>query len=163
MKHLTETDLIRLRGGELSPDERVEADRHLADCQECTRLLADLAAAWATLGEWQVSTEGRDVGPAVFAAVDRERVAPPRRLVIHPWRVGRAAAAILLAVGLGHAAGRFVTAPATSAPSLTSHHVTDETAAELLALHAFELPSATGFSLTLLEPTDEGATEEEPS
>jgi anti-sigma factor RsiW len=130
----TETELIRLVGGELSPPQADELRTHVAHCPKCTRALAAVQSTWDVLGQWQVDAPQRDLAGAVLRAASR-----PRAL---PWP--RIAAAILAAAGAGLLAGR--TAPLTEpAP----HAVSDEQLVEHLGLDALADPSVSLTQLVL--------------
>lgn len=96
MSHLDEGQLTLLLDGELSPEERAEAERHLAGCADCRRLyqeVRDLAGEADRL----VAT----VEPAVRPAPALQPSAPRPRRAWERWRPLAWAATLVLAAGLG--------------------------------------------------------------
>jgi len=81
--------LSAMLDGEADPSEIEACLRHLESCPACSLYRDQLDASRAILREWPEET---------FAAASRTRMSPDRRLA--------AAAAILLALGLGFLAGR---------------------------------------------------------
>jgi anti-sigma factor RsiW len=134
----TETELIRLVGGELSAARADELRQHLAHCRRCAAALAAIQSTWDVLGQWQVEPPQGNLTAAVLRAASR-----PRPM---PWL--RIAAAILMAAGAGLLAGR--TAPLSAASPQT---VSDAQLVEQLGLDALADPAV---SLTqLILETDE--------
>ncbi|MBK8002907.1 MAG: zf-HC2 domain-containing protein [Gemmatimonadetes bacterium] len=96
MSHLDEGQLTLLLDGELSPEARAEAERHLAGCADCRRLyqeVRDLAGEADRL----VAT----VEPAVRPAPAVQPSAPRPRRAWERWRPLAWAATLVLAAGLG--------------------------------------------------------------
>ncbi len=97
--------------GGLEPDERVELERHLAECEKCRRDLRWLAPAVSSLGESVERLEPppslrRDLMEAVRNEAGRSRPAAtpdrPRRFggfLLRP-AIGLAAVALIVAVGV---------------------------------------------------------------
>ena len=72
---------------ELSPEEMEGVAVHLGECQECTRLSAELAARAKRVGVWMEALPS----PAPLAGM--EWVAPaPKRAAVRRWWIGLAAA-----------------------------------------------------------------------
>ena len=105
MKHVTDLQLIELAGGRLSAEERAEVDSHVTVCQRCRAELEQFERTWQQMGEWQVEADERDLAGIVEASARERAKRMPQRLI---WNLGlaRAAAAIVLAVIIGHGVGR---------------------------------------------------------
>jgi anti-sigma factor RsiW len=63
--------------GELPDGRRVRLERHMGDCPECERLLAELRAVVQGLGRLSAPTGGAGSGAAAIAAVVRGRLDEP--------------------------------------------------------------------------------------
>jgi anti-sigma factor RsiW len=63
--------------GELAGGGRVRLERHMGDCPECERLLAELRAVVQGLGRLSAPTGGAGPGAAAIAAVVRGRLNEP--------------------------------------------------------------------------------------
>jgi anti-sigma factor RsiW len=91
-----ETRLIKFMADELPPAERELIVQHLPRCSDCRGRLAEMQAVYTGLGDWEVVPPPRDLSAAILA-----RAATGTRW----WGWQRMAAAVLLAVGAGVAAG----------------------------------------------------------
>ena len=164
MRHVREADLLAFASGELSDARHREIEAHVSACAACRRARAETASVQDLLGEWDVDAADRDAWPAIerrLGAAASARV--PRRWHVVA-RMSRIAAAVMLGIGLGHAAGRLTwtggtlelaaTMPA-SALSAIEHAAADE-----LALYVLESPSSAGLFKTVLELTDASRGEE---
>lgn len=164
MGHVREADILALVSGELSDARHREIEAHVSACAACRRVRAETASVHGLLGEWGVDVADRDVWPAI----ERRLGAPTSVRVPRRWhvvaRMSRIAAAVMLGVGLGHAAGRltwtrgaveFAATMPASALSAIEHAAADE-----LALYVLESPSSAGLFRTVLELTDASRGEE---
>jgi hypothetical protein len=138
------------------PDEdRRSIEAHLEACESCRALYDELAADRRLLGEWDVDAFGRDLWPAIEDRLDETRPV----LVRSPWSraapIMRVAAAIAIAVGLGHAAGRF-SRPGV-APEEAWPAATEEEVAATLGLHVFESPVPAGLYTAVFGVGDAGS------
>ncbi len=136
MDHLTDRQLLALVQGELVPEEAQTA--HIQDCATCQQRLAALKSVWGHLGAWSPPPPPQDLETRLLAALP---VRPP----VHQgqWlRSLRVAAALLLAAGIGHAAGRLAWRPAVANPA--------DADAAAAALHLDDFSTAT----TLLAAID---------
>ena len=140
MEHLKDIELMEWAAGRAPAEERAAAEAHLAACPECQGRLDAARQTWQVLGQWQV-TAGRDLADSVLDAAGRQTQLPP----VPVWRrvaspVLRAAAAILLAAGIGHAAGRWAWPRLAGSPPIVAE--ADELAAakalslDVLAQHS---------------------------
>ncbi len=146
MQHLTEAQLLELIGGHLRPDDRTAAEDHLAACESCSRLHQQLLQTWNALGPWEVIPPGRDLSERIIvAAGSRGTPRCPsvwRRLTLVALQ---AAASIVLAVGIGYAAGRSY----RPEPPATARNMEQQAAASLY-LDTFESGTPAGLSELVL-------------
>ena len=171
MSHIADAELTELASDMLPPDRRAAVQAHLVDCEPCRDRYGAVAQTWRLLGEWQAPERERDLAPAVVDAARREHAAPR---AAGAWRRAlpalRTAAAVLVSIGIGHAAGRLAARPATPAADRTPVAVgvvrpteddaTSQTAAaaradaeaadESLSLDVFESGSPAGMAEALL-------------
>jgi anti-sigma factor RsiW len=126
MRHVRQTDLIRLAANELAEPRRAEVEDHLAACPACQTLYQRQVAMWRALGDWAPEVGQGDL----VTGIDRKLSEP--RVIRHPFwagvqRFSRVAAAIVVGVGAGYWA-TFTWPPArTSQPAVTP--AADESAA----------------------------------
>ncbi len=121
MKHLSELELVLWASGQVPAGNRPELARHIEQCPECAARARELTQSWALLGQWTPQAPEVDLTAAVLAQVRQEArshtvVVPLRRWV---WPMTKLAAAVALAAGVGHTAGRLSwqpPAPINSAP-----------------------------------------------
>jgi len=160
MPHVTDSELIKYVAGELAQPQRARVDEHVGACRSCRDRQRQISQAWELLGDWQVKPLEADLADAVSVAVRREREAGARQPT--GWRRAsvllRAAAAILVAVGLGHLAARW-TAPSPSGPVTSSvDRLAQPIDADSIPLGVLELGSATGWAELILNdvvPSDQ--------
>ena len=170
MSHIADADLIELASGSLPPERRAAVEAHLAGCAPCRDRCEDAAHTWRLLGEWRAPERQRDLAPAVVEAARREQAAA--RAASGWRRARRMAAAVLLSIGIGHAAGRLAARPAPPAAdrapaaveAASGDDAASQTAAaaaaadESLSLGVFEHGSPAGMAEALLgtrEPAKE--------
>jgi hypothetical protein len=103
MTHLTErlSDYI---DGSLSPSEREEVERHLAECEECANTLADLRGVVARVQALNDRPPAGDLWPGIAAFIGEGEVVRPikrsRRVVFTvPQLLAAAIALMLLSAG----------------------------------------------------------------
>jgi anti-sigma factor RsiW len=103
MTHLTErlSDYI---DGSLSPSEREEVERHLAECEECSNTLADLRGVVARVQALNDRPPAGDLWPGIAAFIGEGEVVRPlkrsRRVVFTvPQLLAAAIALMLLSAG----------------------------------------------------------------
>ncbi len=150
MSHVSESNLIKLAGGELSDGQRREIEDHLKSCRECRAAFEEHQAIRAALRQWQVDAGSRDLWPAID-----ERLNDWQMVIIRPdWtkvtRVSRVAAAIALGVGLGYGGARFA-ASGAAGPQPVLPTVSAEEALGTLGFYVVESPSATGLFTTVFD------------
>ena len=139
MDHLTDSQLLAHSQSVVAPEEAPAIAAHLRDCAECQQRLAALESVWGHLGMWTAPPPPQDLEARILAALPAQAVAPKS----HGWmRSMRVAAALLLAAGIGHAAGRFAWRPAVETPA--------DADAAAAALHLDDASTAT----TLLAALD---------
>lgn len=153
--HISDMMLIELAGGQLPTDTAAQVTEHLAQCTSCARRYRQFEQTWQLLGQWQPVAQSDPLPamslgasdsykePAVIAAIG------PRFSLAGALRV---AAAMLLAAGLGAAAGMLGTGT-TSQPVSQQH----ESAAwlEQTPWQIWHEPTPAGLAdplLTLLPP-----------
>jgi anti-sigma factor RsiW len=103
MTHLTErlSDYI---DGSLSPSEREEVERHLAECEECANTLADLRGVVARVQALNDRPPAGDLWPGIAAFIGEGELVRPlkrsRRVVFTvPQLLAAAIAVMLLSAG----------------------------------------------------------------
>jgi ferric-dicitrate binding protein FerR (iron transport regulator) len=140
----SESDLIRLLGGETTAQRRSEIQAHLETCQPCRRLYRELQLTWDALGVLSPPA-APDLTASILAA------ARHRRAFGGSWA---AAAVLALAAGAGVVAG-LATAPAPTV------RVSADEVIQAIGLDALaDGPSAFA---TLFVPESQDSTEEAPS
>jgi len=141
MDHVTEIELIEHLGGHLPRERREAVEDHLAACDACRGRAEQLTETWGLLGEWAEPTRRRDLRRGVLDAASRRRSVWPA-----PWAIPalRAAAVVLLAVGVGYAAGRW------SRPCASAEAVEEGQVAAQLYLGAFDAGTPAGLAESLL-------------
>ena len=157
MEHLTDIQMMEFLGGHLPSDQRPRAEEHLATCEVCRSRHEQLTEVWNVLGEWEVSAGEHDLREQVLAAA---RAGGTLRLA-STWRrwtlvTLKAAASVIIAVGIGYAAGRWNRAsPLPPPPDDLEQRV-----ASSLYLEAFESGTPAGLSELVLA-ADQPSLEEE--
>ncbi|APR86846.1 Fe-S oxidoreductase [Minicystis rosea] len=137
-----------LRDGRLGPQERASLDRHLSSCAHCAQLMRDLDRIGASLRAPRPPATPLEHQRARSALLELAALAPPSaaRAPRRPIVMAFAIAAMMLAVAVGWAAGRF-TAPALlaggpGAPGETSIRPSNEA--------SFERRAAAGLDVVTL-------------
>ncbi len=143
--------ILRLVSGELEPDQERELLRHLECCEGCKFAHADLKVAWDSLGDWRVDFGDVDLVSRVLTGVEVSSDKPGGEVKFLLVRsvAFRAAASILLAVGLGIGAGHIATGGLASPAIDAESPVTDQDVVDSLGLVAFASGSATGLPIGL--------------
>jgi anti-sigma factor RsiW len=153
--------IVRLASGELSPWEERDLREHLETCQTCAAAYSEMCQTWKTLGEWQMDVSDIDLADRVLADSFRvERYSSRSVWLARRWAVPlRAAASIVVAVGLGVVAGRLV--PVDESAAIPESPAPLEGLTEALEMIGLASESATGLAFGLeAEEVPEG---DEPS
>ncbi len=150
MGHLRNLEIIELAGGRLGAEDLLAGEAHLEACAECRSRLEAARRTWQALGEWEVAP-GRGLAARVVQAAGCQAQLPPTaawRRAVRP--VLRAAAAILLAAGIGHAAGRWAchSGPGSAAVPTGAD---EQAASEALSLDVLAYQSAAGLAESILD------------
>lgn len=149
--------IIGLASGELPSAEAEQLRAHLADCSACAAEYAALQRTWDTLDAWAVDPGRHDLTGAVLArAADVEQLPQEERVrLLRMPAPLRAAASILVAVGLGLAAGRLIPVSESTQPVQIPESSTQDVV-EYLGLNQLA-STATGLPEPLLtEPSETG-------
>jgi predicted anti-sigma-YlaC factor YlaD len=138
MRHVANLDLIDLASGRLPDEARIRT--HLEACAACRARYEHVRDVHDALSAWTVEGSA-DLWPGIERQLER----PALRRSAPTWAAAlmRAAAAILVGVGLGHGAARIWT-PDYGAPASV-----DEGLNSSLALYALDGQSPTGLPLLL--------------
>lgn len=162
MDHVNDEILVRMAAGEIAEEDAAAVRRHIATCEPCARRMRAQTELWALLGEWRVEPAPRDLRDDVLARLDA--AGPLRRprasRWMTGWSVGRAAAGVVFAVGLGYAAGRWTLERAR--PPVVPVAASEKQAAEALGLPVLAA-SPLGLDAWLADPLGVIGVEEEPS
>jgi anti-sigma factor RsiW len=145
--------ILRLLSGELEPGARRELLHHLQACSACRSAYENLQASWDALGDWLVEVPAINLTERVLAEADdpdRGEGRAPRRAA-HRTVLLRAAASIVLAVGLGVGAGYLV--PAGKSVGIPAPSPALEDISEALEWIGVASESATGLPFGL-EPDE---------
>lgn len=114
MRHVRDTELIRLAAGEIEAADAARVQAHLETCAACRARLAEQVRVRDMLGAW-IATPPSDVVASLqsrLAARDAApRVIPMRGAWRVAARVARIAAAVVVGVGAGYGAAHFSAAP----------------------------------------------------
>jgi hypothetical protein len=86
---------------ELAPGPRADLDRHLAQCAECARTLAELRAVASWARAYRGAEPARDLWPGVRERIDRDKGAAIGRMAGVGWRQLIAAGIAVVAIGGG--------------------------------------------------------------
>jgi anti-sigma factor RsiW len=146
--------ILRLLSGELLPDAAGEFQAHLKACATCMSAYEDLQSTWGALGDWRLDVSGIDLTDRVLADAEAAARSPVRAT---RWTAPlRAAASVILAVGLGIGAGRLV--PQDEASPVPTSPPTVTGVDEAIAMIGLTAESVTGLHLSLdhEEPTEGG-------
>ena len=148
--------MIELIGGYSGPDERAAAEDHLAACESCRREYQQLVNTWEVLGQWETIQPGRDISERIVAAAASRVTRCPS-----VWRrfapvALKAAASIILAAGIGYAAGRsYRPEPPPPAANI------EQQAASSIYLDTFESGTPAGLSEYVLAASKESGEKEQ--
>lgn len=112
--------------GELTEEERAEVLAHVSECEKCRRLLGELTALHAALGELEDEDVPAGFTEGVMAAVRAEKAAMPRMKKPSAWRRWMPMAACAAIVALAAA----VTIPRTEMKQETTSAAPDTPAAQ---------------------------------
>jgi len=158
MDHPNDLELVEWAGGRLPPDRAAAVGAHVAGCRPCRARADALAQTAGALDGWQVDAGGRDVWPAVEARIRRESRAAPDGRTGWVAVVLRAAAAILVAAVIGHAAGRLARPVIMAGRDGPGYAAARDAAARELHLDALASESPVGLrsALPVLLPDDAG-------
>ncbi len=141
-----ESEMLKLLAGELGDScdaEQVDRLRsHLIHCEVCKPVWKELQQVWGALGRLDDSADRVELTERVLAAVEGVPQQGDENLWLVGWRQPvRAAASILIAIGLGVAAGKVASnrqrQDAQQPPSA-------EVVVDALGLSVFGVESATG-------------------
>jgi anti-sigma factor RsiW len=141
MAHVMDRQLQAHLQGRLAADEEGVVAAHLRECADCRQRLAALEGIWGQLGTWTAPAVPGYLEGRILDALPPQ----PAAQKSHQWlRSMRVAAALLVAAGMGHAAGRLAWKPATTpAPNAEAVaealHLDDPTTATML-LAALDAP-----------------------
>jgi len=156
MEHVTDIQMMMLLGGHSPPDQRHAAEEHLAACDRCRARYQQMAEVWAALGRWELPPGDHGVRERVLAAAGTDASLHPSS----PWRrwalaTLKAAASVVIAAGVGYAAGRWNRSQPGPPPGDLEHRV-----ALSLYLPTFESGTPAGLSELVLA-ADEPAGEDD--
>jgi predicted anti-sigma-YlaC factor YlaD len=108
MEHVADVLLLELVAQRLPPLDRQAVEAHLLGCAACRERRDQFARTWEALGAWELSLPEADLRERVLAAAGRAGPSPQAASHRRAWLTGlRVAAAVTLAVGVGHLAGRW--------------------------------------------------------
>jgi hypothetical protein len=128
MMHPTDRQLVDHVTRRPAPEEADGILLHLAGCAGC-RLRADqLAALYPALGTWEVPPASRDFEHGIMAAVEEEDRGRKKQ-----WEYARVAAAIVLALGLGHLAARGLCKSLVEPPAVDAATAAETVGLDVLA------------------------------
>lgn len=154
MQHPTDIQMMEFVGGHLPPDQHDRVIEHLASCQACRSRHQELTDVWDVLGEWDLPPGEHDLQERVLAAAGAGATIRFQGL----WRQWtlttlKAAASVVLAVGVGYAAASWD----RPSPEPTPENVEQRVVASLY-LDTFESGTPAGLSelvLAAAEPHEE--------
>jgi len=113
MKHVNDIELIEYAAGNLTESRNGDVREHLAACEECSKRWREAANMWDALGQWSVDTADHDVADRITALVEKTDRDQKQHKKLRVLRLGflpvvlRAAASIIIAVGVGHRLGKY--------------------------------------------------------
>jgi hypothetical protein len=108
MIHPTDRQLIEHVTRRLDAGEAQEVMLHLTACAACRLRAEQCAALYPVLGSWETPAGRRDFAQSILAVVEKEQ--RDRRW---KWEYARVAAAVVVAIGLGHWTARTLRTPAS--------------------------------------------------
>jgi anti-sigma factor RsiW len=150
--------LIRVVAGEADAVEAREVERHLRECRRCADTRNRLQATWDALAVWTESEPAADLWPAIHASLEVGARRNAGWLPRSTPGLLRAAASVLIAIGLGWATGAVIGQRDASPPEPPVASI-DEVM-ESLGLDTLTLGAAAGLQ-TVFEETDEAGPEED--
>ena len=106
MEHINDTQILDMLGGHIQADDQESLLAHIAQCPNCQQRLDELKQTWNDLGALEIDTSRIDLLSNLTSAI-HYRSRHINFLSIQG--LTRIAASILLAVVIGHVAGKFST------------------------------------------------------
>jgi len=157
MEHITDIQMTALLGGHVQPELRRQAEQHLAACESCRSRYEQFNEVWNALGQWEPACPDVDPRQRILARARKNTVGGGAVR----WRrwasvTLNAAAAIVLAVGVGYLAGR----SGRATPSLSTEELKQRTASSLY-LDLFESGTPAGLSELVLADSRSTAEKEQ--
>lgn len=145
--------IVRLLSGDLPPPEQRDLGEHLETCPICAAAYSEMYRTWNALGDWSLDLSGIDLTDRILREADPEGSRTDRRIRSAAYAAVslRTAASILLAVGVGVAAGHLV--PTGKSAAGVEPPATLEGLTEALESIGVASESATGLPLDL-EPDE---------
>ncbi len=158
MEHITDIQMTDLLGGHVQPELREEIEQHLAACQACRAQYEQFAEVWGAMGQWEPACPDVDLRQRVLMRA-RENAGAGIFATRPRWVsvVLKAAAVIVIAVGVGHLAGRWGRTAPLPLPTPSIGELQQRTASSLY-LDMFESGTPGGLSELVLadrKPTGE--------
>ncbi len=145
--------LIRLISGELEPPHAGEVQQHVDACPRCADTVEGLRSTWAALGTWSEEETAPNLWPALRSTLEIEVRRDAGWLPRTSPALVRAAASIVVALGLGWTAGRFAVPMGAAPPgSAEPAAVSPDELIEPLGLDELAYVSATGLRAALDMP-----------
>jgi predicted anti-sigma-YlaC factor YlaD len=144
MDHVNDSQMLELLGEHLPETEHRQLMAHIDQCDRCREYWQQLSDSWNLLGDWDIDTTDVDLRARIMARVQQNTD-------IQWHQAGsllKVAASILIAVSVGHVAGRLYRA---NAP-----HTTDQQIVQAMHLGILSPNSATGWSDPLLQTDETG-------
>ena len=153
--------IMRLISQELPLPEQCDLRKHLEICRVCAAAHSEMDRTWNALGDWQLDVSGIDLTERVLGKADAEYRRPVRPIRLAAYRTVpiRAAASIVLAVGLGIGTGHLI--PTGKGAAVPEPAAALEGITEALELIGLASESATGLPLSL-EPDETPTGEQTP-
>ena len=147
MEHPSDAQLLDYAARRLPMAESIQIAVHVGACADCQARLVSLRAVWERLESWSTTLPTPDVTQRVLDRVAAEdRMVRPRV----PWSALRVAAALLVALGVGHVAGRLTWQSARAAASPAD----EVAAASALQLDVLDSSAATSLAALLDAPPE---------
>ena len=150
MEHLSDVELIDLIGACTSSERTRAAGEHLAVCPSCKARYDEFLRTWQRLDAWGVQPPAMDLSARIIRAAKAGRPSRSRA-----WTIFKAAASILVAVGLGFGSARWMRRQeVASAPAIGADDVVDS-----LRLDVLSRPAPTGLVGALFEESPSASEE----
>lgn len=163
MEHITDIQMTALLGGHVEPGPRQEAEQHLAACEPCRSRYQQFAGVWSVLGQWEPACPDVDLRQRILARAREDTAGGISGIsgifgMRRRWAsiTLRAAASIVLAIGVGYVAGRW----GRTTPSLSLDELRQRTASSLY-LDMFESGTPAGLSELVLADSQSAGKEEQ--